>query len=81
MPLTQGNQVLFANHRLPTRVDIHIDAHILALTDNAVDGFQTQIQLMAVLAQQPVQCRLQADVGSNRTAHGILQFSFFRISS
>ena len=32
-------------------------------------------------AQQPVQCRLQAEVGSSRMAQGILQLYFFRYSS
>ena len=32
-------------------------------------------------AQQPVQCRLQAEVGSSRIAQGMLQPYFFRYSS
>ena len=32
-------------------------------------------------AQQPVQCRLQAEVGSSRMTHGMLQLYFLRYSS
>ena len=32
-------------------------------------------------AQHPVQCMLQAEVGSRRIAHGTLQFSFSAVSS
>ena len=45
----QGDQVLFAHERLAAGVDVHVDAHLLALRDDRVDLLEGQVQLVAVL--------------------------------
>ena len=45
----QGNQVFLPHHRFVAGVDIHICTQLFALAHNFVNGFQAQVQLMAVL--------------------------------
>ena len=40
---TQTNQVVLAHHGLTAGVDVHIDAHVFALTDNVVDFLEGQV--------------------------------------
>ena len=49
MLFAQGDQVLFAHERLAAGVDVHVDAHLLALRDDRVDLLEGQVQLVAVL--------------------------------
>ena len=46
---TQPDQVGFADQGLAAGVDVHVGPQRLALANDAVDGFQAQIQVMSVL--------------------------------
>ena len=48
MLLAQPDDVLLANQRLATGVDIHVDAQRLALTDDVIDFLIGQVQLVAI---------------------------------
>ena len=43
-------QVFFADQRFSACVDVHIDAHLFALTDDVVDFIEGQIQFVAVFS-------------------------------
>ena len=47
---TKADQVLLAYQRLTASVDVHVDAQLLTLLDNAVDLLVGQVQLVAVLS-------------------------------
>jgi hypothetical protein len=47
--LAQAMMIVLAHQRLAAGVDIHIDAELLALTDDVVDLVIAQVQLVAVL--------------------------------
>ena len=74
MRLTQADDVRLAHQRLSAGIQIHVCAHFLALRmmPSSVSRLMFS-RLPYSAAQQPVQCRLQAEVGSIRMAQGTLQ--------
>ena len=80
--LAQGDDVLLPHQRLAAGVDVHIDAQFLTLVMMESISSKDRFSLLPYsAAQQPVQCRLQAEVGSSRMAQGMLQPYFSRIFS
>ena len=45
---TQADQVVFADHGLPSGVDIHIDAQLLALSNDTVNLIQAEVEPVAI---------------------------------
>mgnify|MGYP000615187779 CR=1 FL=1 len=78
---SQLEQILLAAGRLTAGAHVPVDAQRLALGDDAVHILKAEVQAVAVLgSQQPLQCRLQAEVGSSSKIHGILQSYCLRSS-
>lgn len=77
----QLEQILLAAGGLAAGAHVPVDAQFLALSDDTVHVLKAQVQAVAVLGSPAaLQCRLQAEVGSNSRIHGILQSYFLRSS-
>ena len=69
--LGQLEDISLAHQRLTAGQHVQINAQFLALGDDLIHIVKAQVVLVAVLTgQQPTQCILQAEVGSNRDQPG-----------
>ena len=79
--LAQLDQISLAYQRLAAGVDVEIGAHFLALTDDGIDGLQTQVQVVAVLgspAAGTMQVAGRGGVQQDRPRH-IAAFLLFHL--
>ena len=56
MHFTNPDQIFFADQWLASCVDIHVSAQLLALTDDRIDGFQAQVQLICRTPPPSTRC-------------------------